>query len=194
MWPSRMPRTASQMGSLKSSPSTRTVKKPVMEPRPKFPGALADFRQQVEDRRRVALLAGRFAGGEADLALRHGEAGDRIHHEQHVGALIAEILGDGESDEAGAHAQRRGTVGGGADDDGALAALRAKLIFEKAADLAIAFADHGDHGDVGRIVARHGAEQRALADAAAAEDADALAFAAGQQGVDGADAGDQRLR
>ena len=43
-------------------------------------------------------------------------------------------------------------------------------------------------------MARHGAEQRALADAAAAEDADALALAAGQQRVDGADAGDQRLR
>ena len=41
--------------------------------------------------------------------------------------------------------------------------------------------------------ARHGAEQRALADAAAAEDADALAFAAGEQAVDGADAGGEAL-
>ena len=37
MWPSRMARTASQIGSLKSSPSTRTVKNPVMEPRGKLP-------------------------------------------------------------------------------------------------------------------------------------------------------------
>ena len=37
MWPSRMARTASQIGSLKSSPSTSTVKKPVMEPRWKLP-------------------------------------------------------------------------------------------------------------------------------------------------------------
>ncbi len=43
-------------------------------------------------------------------------------------------------------------------------------------------------------MARHGAEQRALADAAAAENADALPFTARQQAVDGADSGDQRLR
>ena len=43
------------------------------------------------------------------------------------------------------------------------------------------------------LCARHGAEQGALAHAAAAEDADALSLAARQQAVDGADAGDQRL-
>ena len=43
-------------------------------------------------------------------------------------------------------------------------------------------------------MARHRAEQRALAHAAAAEDSDALALAAGQQAVDRANAGDQRLR
>ena len=46
--------------------------------------------------------------------------------------------------------------------------------------------------DVGGGAARHHAEQRALADAAAAEQADALAAAAGQQRVDGAHAGAER--
>ena len=32
MWPSRMPRTASAIGSLWSSPSTSTVKRPVIGP------------------------------------------------------------------------------------------------------------------------------------------------------------------
>ncbi len=181
------------MGSLKSSPSTRTVKNPVMEPRAEISGALEHLGQQIEDRWRVAFLAGRFAGGETDLALGHGKAGNRIHDQEHVGSLVAEVFGDGQGDEAGADAQRRGALAGGADHDGTFAALGAELVFEEAADLAIAFADHGDHGDVGRIVARHGAEQRALADAAAAENADALALSARQQRVDGADAGDQGL-
>ena len=72
-------------------------------------------------------------------------------------------------------------------------ALRAQIVLEKRAHFAVALADQRDHADVGRVVAAHGAEQRALADAAAAEDADALALAAGQQAVDGANAGDQRL-
>ena len=37
MWPSRMARTASQIGSLKSSPSTSTVKNPVIDPMLKLP-------------------------------------------------------------------------------------------------------------------------------------------------------------
>ena len=118
MWPSRMARTASQMGSLKSSPSTSTVKKPVMEPRSKLPARSQTFGSRLKDGGRVAFLAGRFAGGETDLALGHGEAGDGIHDQQNVLALIAEILGDGEGDETGADAQRRGPVGSGDHDHG----------------------------------------------------------------------------
>ena len=38
MWPSRMPRTASAIGSLWSSPSTSTAKTPVINPEPCRPG------------------------------------------------------------------------------------------------------------------------------------------------------------
>jgi hypothetical protein len=144
----------------------------------KISGALQNARQQIEDRGRVALLAGRLAGGQADFALRHGQARHRIHDEQHVGALIAKIFGDGQGHETGAHAQRRGTVGGGADHHRAAAALGSHLVFQKGAHLAVALADERDHRDVGRIVPRHGAQQGALAHAAAAEDSHALAFAA----------------
>ena len=164
-----------------------------MEPLLKIAGALEDLRQQIEDRGRVALLAGRFAGGKADFALGHGEAGDGIHDEQDALALVAEVLGDGEGDEAGADAQRCGAVGAGDDEDAALAALLAELVVDEGLDLAVAFADEGDDGDVGRVAAAHGAEQRALADARAAEDADALADAAGQEAVDDADAGGELL-
>ena len=73
-------------------------------------------------------------------------------------------------------------------------ALGAEIVLEEAADFAAALADQRDDRDVGRRAARHHAEQRALADAAAAEEADALAAAAGEQRVDGAHAGAHRRR
>jgi hypothetical protein len=99
-----MARTASQIGSLKSSPSTRTVKNAVIEPA-EVAGPLADLRQQAEYGRRVALLAGRFARRQTDFPLRHGEARNRIHHEKDIFAAVAKILGDGERHEAGPDAQ-----------------------------------------------------------------------------------------
>src|SRR5204862_318085 len=78
--------------------------------------------------------------------------------------------------------------------DRALAAFRAQLVFKKMAHLTVALADQGDHRDVGRILARHGAEQRAFSDTAAAKQSNALAHAAGQQAVDGANAGHERFR
>ncbi len=97
-----------------------------------------------------------------------------------------------------AYAARSRTSGGLSDVEttttGASQALGAEVVLEEAAHLAAALADQRDHDDVGRGAARHHAEQRALADAAAAEDADALAAAAGQQRVDGAHAGAERRR
>ena len=69
----------------------------------KSPGPLEDLGQQIEDRRRIALLAGRLAGRQTNLALRHGEPGDRIHHQQHVFALIAKIFGYCQRDKRGAN-------------------------------------------------------------------------------------------
>ena len=65
-------------------------------------------------------------------------------------------------------------------------ALGAEVALDELAHLAAALADQGDHVDVGLGVARDHAEQRRLADAGAGEDAEALALAAGDQGVDGA--------
>src|SRR6185369_2691365 len=89
--------------------------------------------------------------------------------------------------------QGRRALAGSTNHDRLFATFGAELVFQEAADLPVAFADHGDNRDVGRVVARHGAEKGALTNAAAAENADALAFAAGQQGIDGAYAGDQWL-
>ena len=57
-------------------------------------GALQQARQHGEHRRRVAAGGRRLADRQADLALGHRQAGDRVHHQQHVGALVAEALGD----------------------------------------------------------------------------------------------------
>src|SRR5581483_12284076 len=96
---------------------------------PEVAGPLANLRQKTEDRRRIPLLTGRFAGGQADLALRHGQPCDRVHDEQDVFALVTEILRDGERDKARTDAQGRRTVRSRADDDGALHAFRTKIVF-----------------------------------------------------------------
>src|SRR4051812_22045184 len=51
--------------------------------------SFADLRQEAEDGRRVAFLAGRLAGCQADLALSHGESSDGVHDEKHVFTLVA---------------------------------------------------------------------------------------------------------
>ncbi len=56
-------------------------------------GALEEAGEESEDRRRVAAGRGRLADGEADLALRHRDARDGIHHEDSVAARVAEGLG-----------------------------------------------------------------------------------------------------
>ena len=108
--------------------------------------------------------------------------------------LIAKVLGDGRRAIRGAQPHQRRTVRGRDDDHGALEASRPEVVLEERAHFAAAFADQREHDDVGLGAARHHAEQRALADAAAAEQADALAAAAGQHGVDGAHAGANRSR
>ena len=189
MWPSRMPRTASAIGSLWSSPSTSTVKMPVMVPSPGAgAGALQQPRQLGEDRRRIALGGRRLAGGKADLALRHGEAGDRVHQQQHVLVLVAEVFGDGQRQVGGLAAHQRRLVGGRDHHDRAGQALLAEVVLEEFLHLAAALADQPDHRDVGHDVAGQHRQQHRLADAGAGEDAHALAVAAGDEDVQRANA------
>ena len=82
-----------------------------------------------------------------------------------------------------------GLVGGGDDDDGFAAAGLVQIFFEEFAHFAAAFADEGDDVDVGLGLAGDHAQQGGFADAAAGEDAEALAAAAGNKSVDGLDAG-----
>ena len=63
-------------------------------------------------------------------------------------------------------------------------------MLQERANFAIALSNQRDYGYVRRVMARHGAQQGALSDAAAAENSHALSRAHGSQRIDGADAGE----
>ena len=164
-----------------------------MLPLREMAGALEQLRQQREHRRRVALGGGRLAGGQSDFALGHGEARERIDHQQHVLALRGEIFRDGGGGQGRADARKRRLVGGGHHHHRARQAFLAECVFQKLAHFAAALAHQGQHGEIGGGAAGHHAHQRAFAHAAAAENAHALPAPAGEHSVDGADAAAQRL-
>ncbi len=101
---------------------------------------------------------------------------------------IAEMLRVGRRDLRSAQALERGDVARRDDDDALFPALRAERVLEELADLATALADERDDDDVGFHAARDRAEQRALADAGAREQTDALSFAEREEPVEHAHA------
>ncbi len=80
------------------------------------------------------------------------------------------------------------------DDDRAFEAFGPEVVFQEAANLTAALADEGNDRDIGSCALGHHPQQRALAHAAATEDANALAASARQQSVDGSHARAQRRR
>jgi hypothetical protein len=158
----------------------------------KFPARSKILGQQIENRRRVAFLAGRLAGRQPDFALRHGQARDRIHHQQDARPDRENIR------PPPAPRNRRARAAAPAAPKWrrpppSASPFRPQLVFEEAAHLAIALADHADHVTSAELWRDMEPSSVLFPHAAAAEDSDALAFAAGQQAVDGAHAGDQRL-
>ena len=57
-------------------------------------GAFEELGQDGERRRWIAPCGRRLAGGETDVALCHRHAGQRVHQQQDVFALVREVLGD----------------------------------------------------------------------------------------------------
>ena len=90
------------------------------------------------------------------------------------------------------NAARRRTSAGWSEvatiDDGAGEALGAEVVLDELADLAAALADQRDDRHLGLGAAGDHRQQAGLADAGAGEDAEALAAAAGDEGVHGAHA------
>ena len=71
--------------------------------------------------------------------------------------------------------------------------LCAQVVLDERPDFTVPLADEGDDVDRGGTGPRHRAEQCAFTDAAAAENTDALTLSTGQQTIDYADSGGQRL-
>src|SRR5688500_17680456 len=117
----------------------------------------------------------------------------RIHHQQHVFTFIAEILGDRRRHLSGADAEQRSVVAGRRNDDALAQARLAESILKKFLHLASALTDERDYRDISAGVSRNARDQRALAHARPREDAHPLALTAGEQAVDSADTGGDRL-
>ena len=136
------------------------------------------------------------------------EAEDVVDEEQHVLALVAEMLGDREAGQADARARARRLVHLAIDERAFRARLAAALlrilvdarldhlVIEVVA-FAGALADAGEHriaamglGDV--VDELH--DQHRLADAGAAEQADLAALGIGREEIDDLDAGDEDFR
>ena len=190
MWPSRMPRTASATSSLWSSPSTSTLKMPVMVPCP-WTGALEQARQLDEHGGSISL-GGRRLARRLDLALSHGKACHRVHQHQHVLAEIAKILSDGERQIS---AYRRISAGSSEVETASTERARpaAPSVLQEFLHFTAAFSDEADDGNVRRnITGKHRQEDR-LADAGARENTHALAAADRDERVERAHAKIERL-
>ena len=155
--------------------------------------ALNQLRQLGKARRRIALGGGRLANGERNFTLRHGVAGERVHQQQHVLALVAKALGNRRGVRRALHTQQRRRVGRSGHHHRAGAAFFAQNIFDKFFDFAATLTDQPDHNHIGLGVARHHAQQHALAHARSGKQPDALTASHRQQGVDRTHSGVERL-
>ena len=149
-------------------------------------------RQQIEDRRRVAPRAGRFAPQQSDLALRHRHAGHAVQQEHHVVPLVPKTRSDRHRREDSSDAHQRRLFGSREDDHRATAPCRAEAIFQKGADLATTFAHERDDVHIRPRGLRDFSQQRALADSAPRKEADPLTSATSQQSVNDSDTGFER--
>jgi len=146
--------------------------------------ALNECRQLGEDRRRIAFRRGRLADRERDLALCHRVTRERVHQQQHMLALVAEIFGERGGVSGALHAQQRRDVGRRGDDDRTREPVFAEDLLDEFLHFAAPLADEADHDDFGTRVARHLAEQHRFTDARAGEQTHALTASDGEQSVD----------
>ena len=151
----------------------------------KVAAALQQLGQLRVNRRRIATGHRRFSHRQPDLALGHGEARQRVHHQQHVVALIPEILSDAGSHRGTLFPQHSGLIGGRHHQDGAGHALLPQVLLYKIQNLTATFAHQRNDIDIRLDIFGDHAHQGTLAHAGAGEDADTLTLADGQQTVNG---------
>src|SRR5690606_7985547 len=108
-------------------------------------------------------------------------------------ALVPEVFGDGRRTPCAVQTHQGRIVGRRRNDDRARKSLFAEDALHELLDLATALADQPDDDHFRAGIARHHAEQHALADAAACEKPDALAAPDSEKRIDRANADVERL-
>src|SRR5690606_8601582 len=156
-------------------------------------GAFHQLRNLGKHRGRVAARNWGLANRQCQFALGLCEASERIHQQQYIEAAVAEIFGNGRGAPGAVQAHQWRIVGGGGDDNRFAEVFGAKYVFNEFAHFAATFADQTHDDDVGFGETCHLAEQHALADAGAGEQADTLAAADREQRIDRAYANVERL-
>src|SRR5271169_504374 len=99
-------------------------------------------------------------------------------------ALAAKIFRYRSGRQRGANPQQWRLVRSGYDEDGSSQPLFTQRVLEEIANLAAAFSHQRQHGQFRGCAARHHAEERAFAHAAAPENSDALPPSACKEAID----------
>lgn len=124
--------------------------------------ALHELGQFGKHRRRKSPPGGRLTRRQTDFTLGSAETGDRVHHQQHALALIAEIFGNGRGRIGRLEPLHGRTVGGGHHQHGLLAAFRADIMLDEFPHFAPAFANQGQHADIRRTALEDAGKQGGL--------------------------------
>ena len=157
-------------------------------------GAFHQLRQSGEHRGRVAARDGGSPTASTHFALSHGSAaGERVHDQQHMAPLVAEILGDGCG--VGAPCRRISglTSAGQATTTATRQSSSPRLCSMNSFTSRPRSPIRPTTINVGCRIARHHAQQHRLPTPDPGEQAQALAATDGQQAVERADADVQRL-
>ena len=128
----------------------------IIRPRP---GTFQKPRQFSEDRRRIAARGRRLPHRQANFAQRQSKASHTIHQQQHLQALIAEMLGHRHGGIGGFAPERCRAIRCGTNHDTAGKLLGPQIIFDEFAQFAPAFTDKRKDNHIRRQPARqHGHE------------------------------------
>ena len=147
-------------------------------------GPLQKAGKEPEDAGRIATRRRWLPRGQTHLALGHGEAGDRVHHQHDVVALVPEPLGDTGRRERGPDAHDRRCVRGGHHHHRTGQAFRAEVSRDELGHLTTPFADQRHDGHVGCRSPGDHRHQRRLADTGTGENTEPLALPARNEAVE----------
>jgi phytanoyl-CoA hydroxylase len=149
-----------------------------------LPRALEETREHREDARWIATPRGGLAGRETNLALGPRESRDGVDEQEHARPFVAKRLGIRGRDLRRTQPLQSRRVAGGRNHDAPCAPFLAERMIDELLHLASALTHQRDDDDVRRCAACDGAEERALADARAGKESDALPFAEREEAVE----------